>query len=214
LHEALLEGDTGYYSENNVQEAAKRGIEVLIPDQQFRKRDEPFEGQKCHKQDEHFTIDDFKYNAESNSYTCPAGKTLTNKPCAKIRGKPDLKWQASVSDCKACPVADKCMKKRGRDASRRGVQRGSKKTILLLDREGKEHLSERMREKIDNPLYRTLYGQRMRIIEPVFAEMTYCKQMNRFTLRGQKKVNAQWLLYCMVHNIAKCAGPLGERYAG
>ncbi|WP_089503596.1 transposase [Nitrincola nitratireducens] len=29
--------------------------------------------------------------------------------------------------------------------------------------------------------------------------------MNRFTLRGKTKVNAQWLMYCMVYNIEKIA---------
>ena len=29
--------------------------------------------------------------------------------------------------------------------------------------------------------------------------------MDRFTLRGKIKVNIQWLLYCMVHNIGKIA---------
>ena len=27
------------------------------------------------------------------------------------------------------------------------------------------------------------------------------KQLKRFTLMGQKKVDAQWKLYCLVHNI-------------
>ena len=45
----------------------------------------------------------------------------------------------------------------------------------------------------------------MGIVEPVFANITFQKGLNRFTLRGQQKVNAQWLLYCMVHNIEKIA---------
>nr|WP_248280131.1 transposase [Pseudoalteromonas arctica] len=28
--------------------------------------------------------------------------------------------------------------------------------------------------------------------------------MNKLTLRGQTKVNAQWQLYCLVHNIESC----------
>jgi len=40
--------------------------------------------------------------------------------------------------------------------------------------------------------------------EPVFANITYCKGITRFTLRGDKKVNIQWKLYCIVHNISKC----------
>ena len=31
------------------------------------------------------------------------------------------------------------------------------------------------------------------------------KRLNRFTLRGQQKVDGQWKLYCLVHNIEKLA---------
>ena len=40
LKKALVEGDTGYFSEENLQEAAKREINVLIPDSQFRQREQ------------------------------------------------------------------------------------------------------------------------------------------------------------------------------
>ncbi|MGH1469543.1 MAG: transposase, partial [Cellvibrionaceae bacterium] len=29
------------------------------------------------------------------------------------------------------------------------------------------------------------------------------KRLNRFSLRGKTKVDTQWKLYCMVHNIEK-----------
>jgi hypothetical protein len=69
--------------------------------------------------------------------------------------------------------------------------------------EGK-NLCEEMRKKIDEVKYRALYGRRMQIIEPCFSDMTYCKGMDRFSLRTKIKVNIQWLLYCIVHNIGKC----------
>jgi hypothetical protein len=40
-------------------------------------------------------------------------------------------------------------------------------------------------------------------VEPVFANITRTLGLNRFTLRGKRKVNGQWLLYCMVHNLLK-----------
>jgi hypothetical protein len=40
-------------------------------------------------------------------------------------------------------------------------------------------------------------------IEPVFANITVNKGMNKFTLRGQEKVSAQWQMYCLVYNIEK-----------
>jgi len=60
-----------------------------------------------------------------------------------------------------------------------------------------------MIEKIDTPHGRKMYSMRMGIVEPVFANIRYCKGMNRFTLRGKAKVNIQWMLYCCVHNIEK-----------
>ncbi len=38
------------------------------------------------------------------------------------------------------------------------------------------------------------------------------KRMDRFTVRGRQKVNIQWRLYCLVHNIGKIAN-CAEMYA-
>jgi len=46
-------------------------------------------------------------------------------------------------------------------------------------------------------------SQRLGTIEPVFGNITVNKGMNKFTLRGQEKVNTQWQMYCLVHNIEK-----------
>jgi hypothetical protein len=42
-------------------------------------------------------------------------------------------------------------------------------------------------------------------VEPVFANLRYNKRLDHFTLRTQRKVNTQWHLYCLVHNIEKLA---------
>jgi Transposase DDE domain len=42
-------------------------------------------------------------------------------------------------------------------------------------------------------------------VEPVFGNLRYNKGLDRFTLRGQTKVNTQWHLFCLVHNIEKLA---------
>jgi hypothetical protein len=35
------------------------------------------------------------------------------------------------------------------------------------------------------------------------ANICFTRRLNRFTLRGKRKVNSQWLLYCIVHNLLK-----------
>ena len=39
----------------------------------------------------------------------------------------------------------------------------------------------------------------------MFANLRHNKRRDRFTLKGGTKVNAQWKLYCLVHNIDKLA---------
>ena len=58
-------------------------------------------------------------------------------------------------------------------------------------------------EKIDSEEGRKIYSNRMGLIEPVFAHIRSAMGLDRFTLRGKKKVNTQWTLYCILHNLKK-----------
>jgi hypothetical protein len=60
-----------------------------------------------------------------------------------------------------------------------------------------------MAKKVDTERGREIYHQRIGIVEPVFANNRAIKRLVRFTLRGKIKVNIQWMLYCLVHNIGK-----------
>lgn len=194
LENATVLGDTGYFSEENLEEAEARNVDVLIPDQQFRKRDESFQDQKCHE-NRRYTKEDFTYNENDNTYRCPAGKRLEHKGHVELNSNSGEKYQAKSADCKNCPLVKNCV-----------VSKGGKhpmRTLYISDSKG-SNILEDMRNKIDDPRNRELYGRRMQIIEPCFADIEYCKKMNRFSLRGKRKVTGQWLLFCMVHNIGKC----------
>jgi hypothetical protein len=41
----------------------------------------------------------------------------------------------------------------------------------------------------------------MSVVEPVFGNIESNKRLNRFSLRSKNKVQGQWQLYCLVHNI-------------
>jgi hypothetical protein len=60
-----------------------------------------------------------------------------------------------------------------------------------------------MKRKIDSVRGRLMYHRRLGIAEPVFAHICSTLGLDRFSLRGKRKVNAQWLLYCIVHNLTK-----------
>jgi hypothetical protein len=52
----------------------------------------------------------------------------------------------------------------------------------------------------------------MGIVEPVFANVCYALGLRRFSFRGKAKVNTQWKLFCLVHNLKKI-GRYGPRFA-
>jgi transposase len=196
LKKAIVESDTGYFSENNLREAAERGVEVIIPDPQFRKRDEQFAGQRGRGGKGRFTAKDFKYDKKRNQYLCPRKKVLEYKGHVELNRNSGEKYQAKSGDCRGCKLQEKCIASRG--------GKDPKRTLYIVDKKKEENLSEKMRKKIDEVKYRVLYGRRMQIREPCIADINYCKKMHRFTLRTKAKVNIQWLLYCIVHNIGKC----------
>ena len=207
IAKALVEGDTGYFSEENLQEAARRGIEVLIPDPQFRRRDEAFQERKRGKG--RYSVEDFTYDKKNDRYLCPAGKALGCKGKIKLRNNEGKKYQASAKDCGGCRYMDRCINIRTKSLKKRSKRT---RTLYIVERKYEENMSEKMKEKIDHPAWRELYTRRQQIIEPVFADIRYCKRMDRFTLRGNEKVNIQWQLYCIVHNIGKCIKPVEKKY--
>jgi len=78
----------------------------------------------------------------------------------------------------------------------------------ILSRESQtlcESYTDQMKRKIDSDEGRRLYGRRIATVEPVFANLRHHKKLDRFALRGQAKVDTQWKLYCLVHNIEKLA---------
>ena len=60
-----------------------------------------------------------------------------------------------------------------------------------------------MRQAFDSPKGWQLYSQLFGTVETVFGNIRHNKRLTRLNYRGHTKVNTQWNLYCMVHNIEK-----------
>jgi hypothetical protein len=63
-----------------------------------------------------------------------------------------------------------------------------------------------MRQRIDSDQGKHMITRRFATVEPVFGNLRYNKRLSRFTLRGKAKVDGQFKLYAMMHNIEKIAG--------
>ncbi len=91
------------------------------------------------------------------------------------------------------------------DALKPNDGRGRQVTRFVPKVKDPTHPSERMRQAVDSTQGRQLYSQRIGTVEPVFANIRHNKHLTRLNHRGRVKVNTQWNLYCMVHNIEKLA---------
>ena len=105
-------------------------------------------------------------------------------------------YQGHIKSCKKCKLRSQCIRKETTAARQVAILETSKEP-------GKVKYTQVMRDKFDTPYSRSIYSKRMGTIEPVFGHIRGTKKLDRFTLRGKKKVNNQWLLYCIVHNIGK-----------
>lgn len=203
----ILSADSNYHSEENLQACAQEELDAYIPDPHFRHRDPRFATQARHHPptDEKFTGAAFTYDREQDCYRCPGGKVLKLKTRRhQIENNIYRRYEAEEADCSGCPLREQCLH----------TPETQRKHLAIFIEKVKETLSQKMSAKIDTPEAREIYGQRLAIVEPVFGNLRAQKHLDRFTLRGQLKVNIQWLLYGMVHNIEKLLhyGMMGERW--
>lgn len=212
--QTLITADAGYHSETNLNSLAKENIPALIADNGMRKRDERFKDQakykalpdplydKAHpkKNARTYRPIDFTYDPDTGTCLCPAGKTLYQNGSNCIHnGYLSAKFSGALRDCVPCDQRKKCLRTPDRTKVRQvSFFRGKADST-------KVSCTDLMKRAIDSSEGRALYGRRFATVEPVFANIRHNKKLNRFTLRGQKKVDTQWKLFCLVHNIEKLA---------
>jgi transposase len=211
-----VSADTGYYSVTNLESCESHEVDAYVPDPQFRKRDVRFEDAGRHRRSvdkrherykskkRYFGVEDFKMDDRSGKLICPAGHGLyvRNRNFSTADGYKAIAYQAPKRACSDCQLRPKCL--RNPNTVSRQVY------VFYGKRPGS--ITDQMKEKIDTEEGRRIYSKRLGIVEPVFGNIRACKRMDRFTLRGRVKVNIQWMLYCLVHNIEKI-GNFGKNYA-
>jgi len=213
--DSLITADAGMHSEANLQRLAERRIDALIADNGMRKRDERFATQMRHKaksnplhnksakrdKSERYKPSDFAYDPTTQTCVCPAGKRLCRHGGAVINGYAVVRFEGAQRDCLPCSHRHRCLLHPARTKTRQ-VAFFLEKIEKAPDQ--KPHTAA-MKRRIDSDDGRRRYGERFATVEPVFGNLRHNKRLNRFTLRGRAKVDTQWKLYCLVHNIEKLA---------
>ena len=207
-----LSADSGFHTEANMQRLFEENIDAYVADKLFRQRDPRFAGADRYKERHRkdlarktgrgrlFASADFVFPEDLSHCICPAGKKLYRSGGqAKVGKFLATKFKAPKSACLPCMLRSACLRHPERTEIRQ-VAYFHGRTVR-----GKETFTEKMKRKIDSTVGRALYSLRVAIAEPPFAHICQVMGLNRFTLRGKTKVNTQWNLFCIVHNLKKVA---------
>ena len=192
----VVVADTNYHSPTNLNKCEDEHVDAYIPDKNFRKRDPRFATQERWRpnKSKRLTLEDFQHDELQDEYVCPENKILKCRVKKVIRnGIISRRYMADENDCKDCKLRERCI--RGK--------KGKRRTLDVPTGWIPGNLTKAMADKIDTEMGRNIYNQRIAIVEPVFSNIRFLKGLDRFTLREKIKVNIQWLLYCMIHNIGK-----------
>lgn len=197
--------DSNYYCLANLALCQSEQLDAYIPDLQFRKRDPRFLKQprfkhgihprtRSTKRETKFTVADFRFDAFRQIYVCPQGKILR---CGAHHQPNRYRvydiYRARTQDCAPCSVRSHCLHKPTTSRRFLSIAVGSLHPNLI----------EHMKSRIDTPEGRQIYARRLAIVEPVFANLRVQKRLDHFTLRSKAKVDIQWKLFALVHNIGK-----------
>ena len=206
---ATVTADSGFHTEKNLEQLQEHHIDAYIADRLMRKRDYRFadadkyrarsrkEKQQFLGTNKTFRNKDFVYDEARQTCLCPAGKSLyRNGSHHNLRGYQAVKFRGTKRDCGPCPLRRRCLKHPDQSEVRQVAFFQGK-----VDKQKFSH-TEAMKQKIDSDAGKALYGQRLGVVEPVFGNHKNHGR-DRFTLRGTIKVNIQWLLYSIVHNLGK-----------
>jgi len=186
----IVTADCGYSTGNNLQELESSDIDAYIPDDTYQSRSRG-------KQVSAFDKDNFIYDQITDVFTCPEAKLVK---FWHIRRYETGDYRVYRCDqCTSCQHFGQCTKsKQGRSIWRRVVDESIKQ----------------MRLKLDSESGKAIYAKRKHIVEPVFGHIKSVLGFTGFSLRGLKKVNAEFKIVAIAHNLKKISKYAYQRSVG
>ena len=210
----IVTADTGFCNEDNMQYLHENTINGYIPDNKFRSRDPKFIDQKTKygkrqtstkpkKSNTVIPASEFTFDPTDKSCVCPANnKMLITKDGLDKNGIYKIFFEGRLTNCRHCTQKNKCMVNPTSADTRKGHGR---QVSFIVESKRKPTYTDWMKHRVDSDYGKQIYSHRMSVVEPVFGNIGTNKGLRRFSLRGKEKVQGQWKLFCMVHNIEKLA---------
>ena len=138
------------------------------------------------KDSDRFTLEDFTYEPETNSYRCPQGKTL--KPYKTDFKRQRQLYSAQTSDCSKCPLAQKCLSPK---ATRKQLSEPSMLTETLT----------KAQRIASSPAARKSRAKRMQMQEGQFGQAARAHHYKRSRYRGLLSQQIQDAIIAAIQNV-------------
>ncbi|MGJ5177032.1 IS1182 family transposase [Bradyrhizobium oligotrophicum] len=180
--------DTGYYSSADIKACEDDGITAYVPLNDTNGKVEK-EGR--------FPRKDFRYDAATDTYRCPAGQSLhpTKKPWTNVSGRIEYRYFGSTKICGSCPLKASCLSPK---ATSRSVSRWEHEDVL-----------DRHRERMAGEAAADLMRRRSAIVEHPFGTLKSRAGYQHFLVRGFDKVRGEWSLMALCYNFTRLLNILG-----
>jgi transposase len=174
--------DGAYTKNTNIDAMSERGIDIIGPvgEDQVTK--------SCERRgvSPEFYPDAFDYESATDTYHCPAGKTLTLTESRQRNGRTEHNYQADETDCQGCPFLKQCCPK----TSSRWISRIENSAAV-----------QRFRQKMCTEEAQRIYKRRKQVAEFPNAWIKDKLGLRKFRLRGLLKVRTQAVWACLTYNI-------------
>lgn len=184
-----LVGDAGYGSEENYAYLQEHQIAAFVKYNTFH-----YEQKKRTKKKKPYRAEHFTYLADQDQYVCPQGQTLDyifTKKYTSANGYQSARRVYECNACQTCPVKSECTRSKYNRRIYIGVELNQmRKTV---------------RELLQSPRGLEMRSKRPIEVEAVFGRLKQNWGFRRFLLRGKEKVQTEWGILCIAHNIAKAA---------
>lgn len=181
--------DAGYGSEENYQKMDDGNVDAFVKYSYFHKEQQETGTGRAKKP---FAVDKLHYNKQEDRYYCPMGQVMENIGSYQRRTKNGYLQtihQYRAKNCSACPIRPLCHKAKGN----RTVERNH----------NLERHKQRAREQLLSEKGIEKRRQRCWDIEAIFGNIKQNMGFRRFMLRGTEKVETEFGLIAMAHNLKK-----------
>jgi transposase len=143
---------------------------------------------KSARRDGTFARGDFRYNHDSDTYTCPAGKTLTTSGTLVNDGA-TLLYRGSAMDCGTCQLKGRCCPNTPARKIPRSLHEGARDLARSL---------------AGTPAFEQSRRERKRV-EMLFAHLKRILKMGRLRLRGPCGAQDEFTLAAIAQNLRRLA---------